>query len=114
MGNVQLISILPDWATSVKPCQIVSYCFNSMILISVPRVGPQPAFDVQVVPAFLIIEQIRKPSSEEGKYYFDGKIKSTYLGEQLPKINEDIKDWLSDSTSTMDSTNMSTLSEKHR
>ena len=72
------------------------------------------AFNVQVVPAFLIIEQIRKPSSEEGKYYFDGKIKSTYLGEQLPKINEDIKDWLSDSTSTMDSTNMSTLNEKHR
>ena len=74
------------------------------------------AFDVEVVPAFLIIEQIRKPSlSEDGKYYYDGKINSTYLGEQLPKINDDIKDWLSDSTSTaLDATNMSILSEKHR
>ena len=60
------------------------------------------AFDVNVVPAFLIIEQLRKPSSEDGKYYFDGKINSTYLGEQLPKINDDIKNWLSDSTSTME------------
>ena len=72
------------------------------------------AFDVNVVPAFLIIEQLRKPSSEDGKYYFDGKINSTYLGEQLPKINDDIKNWLSDSTSIMDSTNMSALSQKHR
>ena len=71
-------------------------------------------FDVNVVPAFLIIEQLRKPSSEDGKYYFDGKINSTYLGEQLPKINDDIKNWLSDSTSIMDSTNMSALSQKHR
>ena len=53
------------------------------------------AFDVDVLPSFILIEQHRKPSTtEHGHFYFDGLIRSRYIGDQLHSISEEIDDWL--------------------
>ena len=53
------------------------------------------AFDVDVLPSFILIEQHRKPSTtEHGHFYFDGLIRSRYIGDQLLSISEEIDDWL--------------------
>ena len=78
------------------------------------------AFDIQVLPSFVIIEQIRKPSStEQEKYFYDGNIKSTYIGEQFSKINEEIEDWLISKNVSLSSgeaslPDMSLVEEEHR
>lgn len=76
-------------------------------------------FGIEVLPSFLVIEQVRQPSSEQGKFYFDGTIKSTHIGQVVSKLWEEIHDWMNsviaaEADDPVAMPDLTPIEEKHR
>ena len=59
-------------------------------------------YDVEVLPTFLLLEQRKRQHPESGEGLFEGRIKSSHIGQQVARISEELKDWLNKDTSNLE------------